>query len=64
MNESDEKITYDDRQTQCSNLELELHYWGLAIDQIIFVEVSKIPWSGILGRGGSGRAPMSTVRIR
>jgi hypothetical protein len=42
--------TYGDHQTQCRNLEQGLHYGGLAIDQILFIEISKIPWGGILAR--------------
>jgi hypothetical protein len=50
----DVACTYGDHRTLYSNLEQELHYWGLAIDQIIFVEISKIPWGGIRARGGCG----------
>jgi len=52
-----------DHRMQCSTLERVLHYWGLAIDQILFVEVSKIPWSGVRSRGWC-RRPSVSVRIR
>lgn len=48
--------TYDDHQKRCNNLEQEWHYWGLAIDQIILVGVSKIPWGCVGGRGCGGSA--------
>jgi hypothetical protein len=53
--------TYGDHRTQCSSLGQELHYWGLAIDQIIFVEKSKIPWGGIRA---CGRCRRSAIWIR
>jgi hypothetical protein len=50
--------TYDDHQTRCSNQVEGLHYMGLAVDQILFVVVSKIPWGGISTRRSCRGTPV------